>query len=383
LSLFVVLLLKANSSQYKKSSTIKRIVLWLNYFAAIALLLSFVSKYISPQTFWPLAFFGISYPILLILNIGFAVLWLIQMRWWALLSGLSILITYPNLASIVHINLSSKTSTNNDIKVMDYNSMLFDLYNWSHNKQSRKVIFEMLQSESPDILCLQEFYTSENPKSINNVDTLVQFLKTKNSHMEYTTTLRETDHWGVATFTKYPIVRKGKIVFDTKSNNICIYTDVLIDKDTIRIYNAHLASISFGKKEYKFIDDLNNNEYHDSDLVESKNIIKRLKNGFLKRAEEAEMVVAHMKTCKYKIILCGDFNDTPSSFAYHILSENLKDAFKEAGNGIGKTYHGNLPLLRIDYILHSKDFECHGYERIAESLTDHYPICCYLHLKNK
>ena len=375
--------MKRNLNTYNKPSRIKRIVLWLNYFAVVALLLSFAAKYISPQTFWALTFFGIAYPILLVLNIVFAVLWLIQMRWWALLSGLSIVCTYPNMAGIIHINLSSKTSTNTDIKVMDYNSMLFDLYNWSHNKQSRKVIFEMLQSESPDILCLQEFYTSENPKSYDNADTLVSFLKTKNIHVEYTTTLRETDHWGVATLTKYPIVRKGKIVFDTKSNNICIYTDVLINQDTVRIYNAHLASISFGKKEYKFIDELNNNEYNDTGLVESKNIIKRLKNGFLKRAEEAEMVAAHIKTCKYKIILCGDFNDTPSSFAYHVLSQNLNDAFKEAGNGIGKTYHGNLPLLRIDYIFHSKDFECSNYTRIPESLTDHYPIYCYLHLKNK
>lgn len=207
------------------------------------------------------------------------------MRWWAILSGIAILFTFPDLASIAHINFSKKPVTNRDIKVMDYNCMLFDLYNWSHNKQSRKIIFNMLQSESPDILCLQEFYTSEQPKDFNNADTLVSFLKAKNIHAEYTTTLRNWDHWGVATLTKYPIVRKGKILFNTRSNNICIYTDVIINKDTVRIYNAHMASISFGKREYKFINEINNKEYNDSDLVESKNIIKRLRNGFLKRAE--------------------------------------------------------------------------------------------------
>jgi endonuclease/exonuclease/phosphatase family metal-dependent hydrolase len=282
---------------------------------------------------------------------------------------------------IVHVNFSKKAGNNNDIKVMDYNCMLFDLYNWSHNKQSRKLIFNLLQDEAPDILCLQEFYTSENPKDFNNIDTLVRFLKTKNIHAEYTTTLRKTDHWGVATLTKYPIVRKGKILFNTKSNNICIYTDVLINKDTVRIYNLHLASISFGKKEYKFIDELNKNKYNDTNFTESKNIFHRLKNGFLARAKQTELVAAHIKTCKYKIILCGDFNDTPSSFAYHTLSSGLNDAFKEAGNGIGKTYNGQLPLLRIDYILHSPNFVCNKYKRIPESLTDHYPITCYLSLK--
>ncbi len=304
-----------------------------------------------------------------------------QIRWWVLVSGVVVLFSLNNLLGNLQFHFTEKTPDNNDIKVMDYNCMLFDLYNWSHNKQSRKIIFNMLQEESPDILCLQEFYTSEQPKDFHNADTLVSFLKTKNIHTEYTTTLREFDHWGVATLTKYPIVRKGKIVFETKSNNICIYTDVLINKDTVRVYNLHLASISFGKKEYEFIDQLNKNEYKDSNLVESKSIVKRLRDGFFKRAEQAEMVAAHMAICKYKIILCGDFNDTPSSFAYHTLGKNLNDAFKKSGNGIGKTYHGALPFLRIDYILHSNDFESYNYKRYPESLTDHYPISCYLYLK--
>lgn len=359
----------------------QRFVLWLNYAAAVAMLLSISAKYISPSTFWPLAFVGISYPIILCINILFIIFWMIQMRWWALLSGLMVLLSIPNLMGIAQLNFSKKSS-NNDIKVLNYNCMLFDLYNWSHNKQSRKLIFNMLQDESPDILCLQEFYTSENPKDFNNVDSLISLLPIKNIHTEYTTTLRHTDHWGVATLCKYPIVRKGKILFQTKSNNICIYTDVLINTDTVRIYNIHLASISFGKKEYKFIDELHKKQYNDTNLTESKNIFKRLKKGFLMRAQQAGLVAAHIKNCPYKIILCGDFNDTPSSYAYHALSCGLKDSFKEAGNGIGKTYHGNLPLLRIDYILHHPAFECTSYKRITESLTDHYPIACYLKWRN-
>ena len=356
-------------------------MLWLNYFVALALFLSVVAKYISPKTFWPFAFLGISFPILFVLNLAFLIYWGAQIRWWILVSGAAILFSVNNLLGNFQFHFAERTPNNNDIKVMDYNCMLFDLYNWSHNKKSRKIIFNMLQEESPDILCLQEFYTSEQPKDFHNADTLVTFLKAKNIHAEYTTTLREFDHWGIATLTKYPMVRKGKIIFETKSNNICIYTDVIINTDTVRIYNLHLASISFGKKEYDFIDDLNKNEYKDSDLVKSKSIVKRLRDGFLKRAEQAEMVAAHMKECKYKMILCGDFNDTPSSFAYHALSKNLSDAFRRSGSGIGKTYHGSLPFLRIDYILHSPELESYNYKRYPESLTDHYPISCYLHIE--
>lgn len=341
-----------------------------------------MAKYISPATFWPLAFFGIAFPVLFALNLIFLIYWAVQIRGWALVSGAVLLFSANTVFGNLQYHFSEKAPNNNDIKIMDYNCMLFDLYNWSHNKHSRKIIFNMLQEEAPDILCLQEFYTSEQPNSFNNADTLVSFLKTKNIHTEYTTTLRDYDHWGIATLTKFPIVRKGKIVFETSSNNICIYTDVLINKDTVRIYNMHLASISLGKKEYLFIDNLNKNEYKDSGMAKSKSIVKRLRYGFLNRATQAEMVAAHIKTCKYKIILCGDFNDTPSSFAYNILSKNLKDAFRESGSGIGKTYHGSLPFLRIDYILHDKTFESDNYKRYPESLTDHYPISCYLHVNN-
>lgn len=352
-------------------------MLWLNYFAAIALLLSLVAAYISPQTFWPIAFFGIAFPILFFLNLAFAIYWGVQMRAWALLSGVMLIASLNNVLGIVQFNFSSRTPQKGDIKVINYNCMLFDLYNWSHNKASRRIIFDMLHEESPDILCLQEFYTSERKDDYNNADTLRQFLKAKNLHAEYTITLRDRDHWGVATFTRFPVVRKGKIAFNTSSNNICIYTDMLIGIDTVRVYNIHLASINFGKKEYKFIDDLAS-QAEDPDMEESKNIVRRLKMGFLARARQTELIAAHIAACPYKIILCGDFNDTPSSFAYHTISRNLKDAFRESGSGIAKTYHGGLPFLRIDYILHDKSFTSFNYRRYPETLTDHYPVSCYL-----
>ena len=155
---------------------------------------------------------------------------------------------------------------------------------------------------------------------------------------------------------------------------------MVIRNDTVRVYNLHLASISFGKNEYKLIDNISKTSISDPDLDRSKSIFRRLKKGFLVRAGQAELVKAHMAGCKYKIILCGDFNDTPSSYAYHLLSGNLKDAFGQSGRGIGKTYHGKLPFLRIDYILHDKSFNSNNYGIYPESLTDHYPVSCYLSL---
>jgi endonuclease/exonuclease/phosphatase family metal-dependent hydrolase len=83
----------------------------------------------------------------------------------------------------------------------------------------------------------------------------------------------------------------------------------------------------------------------------------------------------------YPVIICGDFNDTPSSYTYHQLSEGLIDAFKESGNGIGHTYGGALPSFRIDYILHDERFKSTRFNTIRSKFSDHYPITTSLKLQ--
>lgn len=363
----------------RRLSKFNRILLWINYVCVVCLFLAVVCKYISPQYFWILAFFGLAFPFFVIINFGFVIYWFAQFRVQALFSFLAIVFTINTILGFFQINFSKTEKSNKDLKIMSYNSMLFDLYNWSHNTNSRDLILSDLVEESPDILCLQEFYTSEEPGDFNNIDTLTSALSTKNSHIEYTVTLRGNDHWGIATFTKFPIVRKGRIDFNTTANNICIYTDVIIQKDTVRIYNMHLQSIRFSKDDYKFIDELKSDSIQTKDEIEkSKNILRRLKRAFVKRAVQADVIAAHIESCKYKVIVCGDFNDTPASYVYHTILGDLKDAFIESGSGFEQTYAGKFPRFRIDYILFSKEFKCKNYYHLSETVTDHYPIVSYL-----
>jgi len=365
--------------QSRKLSLFNKILLWVNYAFVVSLLISAAAKYISPQLFWLIAFFGLAFPYLVIINLIFVIYWLSQFRREALVSLIVILLCSFTVRKYFQVSFSSEGS-NSDVKVTSYNCMIFDLYNWSKNKQSRQKILSSLQEINPDILCLQEFYNSDDPKGFNNIDTVLAVLNAKYYHVEFTTLAMKHDYFGIATFSKYPIINKGKIVFNTRSNNICIYTDVLIEKDTLRIYNMHLQSISFNKKDYTFIGDLTDSGDAKDELVNSKNILRRLKRAFVKRAEQAEKVSASIKSCPYKIILCGDFNDTPASYAYNLISDNLKDSFIEKGSGFGKTYAGKFPQFRIDYILHSEDIKCTKFIRSDETFTDHFPITAYIKL---
>ena len=117
------------------------------------------------------------------------------------------------------------------------------------------------------------------------------------------------------------------------------------------------------------------------EVKDSKNLIRRLKNAFKKRANQADIISAHIAHCHYPVIVCGDFNDTPDSYAYKTISKGLKDAYCESGKGIGSTYNGKIPFLRIDFILHSPKFNAYNFKVNKDDLSDHFPVTCLLELK--
>jgi endonuclease/exonuclease/phosphatase family metal-dependent hydrolase len=93
------------------------------------------------------------------------------------------------------------------------------------------------------------------------------------------------------------------------------------------------------------------------------------------------MIRRKIEESPYPVIVCGDFNDTPSSYAYRETKGWLKDAFVQSGRGIGLTYTGKLPSFRIDYILYNKKFRSYNFKIHKIPYSDHFPISCDLKLK--
>lgn len=359
-------------------SFLNRSLFIINIACAAALLLSYAAKYVSPAQFWPLAFFGLGYPFILAANIVFIIYWLVQKKKQALLSIVVILIGLPSLNASYGLNFSAPApkETGKSFKILSYNVRVFDLYNWTKNTETRNKIFRLFTKEQPDILCIQEFFHSEEEGYFTTLDSLRNLLSTDYEHIQYTTTRRTTDHWGIATFSAYPIVNRGKISFPGGGNNICIYSDIKINEDTVRVYNAHLASVGFRESDYRFIDDFGKNNNNSDEIKSSKSIFELLKNAFIRRAKQAEIISENISQSPYPVIICGDFNDTPVSYGYKKISSGLTDAFTESGSGIGYTYAGRFPPFRIDYILHSKNLESFNFKVIKEKLSDHYPVAC-------
>ncbi len=82
----------------------------------------------------------------------------------------------------------------------------------------------------------------------------------------------------------------------------------------------------------------------------------------------------------YPVLVTGDFNDTPASYSYRMMTKRLHDSFREAGNGFGATFRGILGVLRIDYVFYDDSFRCVRFRTLEDRLSDHKLVAadlCY------
>ena len=322
--------------------------------------------------------------------------WSVQLKKEILISLITILIGLNSLQNFVRPPvLSNPNSNRRELKTeypkdtgntvmynfLSYNVRLFNYYKWLDTPDVKDGILRLIAERKPDILCLQEiFLTGE--KGTLTIDSLKNKIgKATLSHVTWALSQKGKKNYGIATFSRFPIVNKGDIRFPN-TINLSIFTDVKINNDTIRIYNNHLQSIRLRKKSYSFLKTLNNIDEEET-IDEIKDISNRLKHAFTLRAEQAKIIASHIENSPYPVLVCGDFNDTPVSYSYHKIRGKLKDAFVESGTGIGNTYLGKFPSYRIDYILHSDNIKSSHFETLRVNYSDHFPVRCNFYLELK
>jgi endonuclease/exonuclease/phosphatase family metal-dependent hydrolase len=370
---------------------INRFILFFNILLAVLLVSSHLAVIVDPQKVWQFAFLGLVYPYLLLANALMILYWLILKRKEFLVSFIAIISGWNILTSVIQPNLRftkedqiSKTNTrsfrrdNQMLKVLTYNVRAFNLYNWVNFMEAKDSILRYIIHEDPDIICFQEYYSRERG-SFTSADLYRLLNHTPYRHIHYTIGENSNSRYGIATFSSYPIVGSGVIRFDN-TINVTIYTDIDFNGDTIRIFNNHLQSIHLNKRNYAFIDSLRL-RYSDQQLKDFLDISIRLKDAYIKRAEQAEIISGHIVNSPYRVIVCGDFNDTPVSFTYKKMKRGLSDSFIEAGSGTGNTYAGSFPSFRIDFILHSPGLTALYTHRTRLRLSDHYPLLTYLRIE--
>lgn len=329
----------------KKISFFYSLLHFVNTIFAIALLFSFVLPYISPKNTPTFSVLSLFVPILIIVNLTFCVYWIVRLKKNFILSVIVLLIGLTISTPFYKIS-DKKNILNEDIKVMSYNVRMMNFYKWIPQNDIDTKIIDFIDEKKPDILAIQEYHQSEK----HNLKYKYTYFAPKSKHKNF----------GLAIFSKYKIINKGSLNFKESSNN-AIFADILIKKDTVRVYNLHLQSLKINPSKENFGE------------KNSKKLLARLKSGFKKQALQTEQFIKHEQEFSGKKIICGDLNNTAYSWVYKQIANNKKDAFIEAGKGFGKTFNYFFPM-RIDVILTDPKTTVNYFKTFDKKYSDHYPI---------
>ena len=344
-----------------KLSITNRLIFFLNSLSLLLLLFSYLSPYINPLFFWQISLLGLLFPILFIINFIFLVYWFLKTKKQIWANLIVLLIGIQHIGNYIGTH-PKKINNKETISILSYNVRIFNEYKWIPDLE-KETIFNFLEDKKNDILCIQEFYATDSIPKLNY-------------EFRHIGKQNKKSQWHMAIYSKYPQIKKETVKIKGKiMNNTCIYSDIVINTDTVRVYNIHLASNFFKNSDYSFLTE-NNNENIKKGVI---NIINRLKNSYQKRAEEVIAIRSHINKSPHKVIICGDFNDTPLSYAYNKIKGDLIDSFAYCGTGIGESFV-NIPTLRIDYIMHDKSIMSYNYIKHKEILSDHYAISCDIKL---
>ncbi|MXV51781.1 endonuclease/exonuclease/phosphatase [Pedobacter sp. HMF7647] len=359
----------------RKKSSLKffdKLMLTITCVSVACILVSYIAKYIDPQMFWPVAFFGLTYPLLLAANLLLILFWLFRKPLYMLIPLAAILIGYNSLTANIGFRKSTaENSIKSDaLRVMTYNVHFFKKFDSKLDTSTRDQILQIIQEEKPDVLCIQEFFA--RPKGKYQFKKLVREAMGADYFYFFKSTGNDFEESGLAIFSKYPIAGSGHITFpETYKGNEAIYANIKYKNRLVRFYSVHLQSINFQPEDYKYLDEVKEIK---ANVKSSRRIGSRLKQAFIKRSMQVKVLKEHASGWNEPYLFCGDFNDTPNSYAVNYLADDMNNAFQKKGSGPGITYNGDFPNFQIDFILASKDLNVESYQVIKKKLSDHYAV---------
>lgn len=342
-----------------------------NIVAVVAMLASGYSYIVSPEHFSLIAVLSLGFPVTVVVNICFLFFWMF-FGWKKLaISIAGLLLCYVPVRSYFPINVKDEPAPD-ALKVMSFNVQGF-LGNVGNEPEDVGSVVDYLVDQHADIACLQEAYTDRIKRS--------EYLDKLSSAYPYSMeNKRGPSGSSVAILSRYPILSGDSIAYDSDGNLSVAYR-LKIGSDTVTVINNHLESTHMAQDDREgFRRMVRGDMGKEYMAAESKNIVKTLARSAQTRAKQADAVAEYIRTnVKGRLIVCGDFNDSPVSYAHHRVKGTLLDCFEESGRGVGWSYCHNAMRVRIDHIFCSRHYvpqKCIVDNKNA--LSDHYSVICWL-----
>ncbi len=331
-------------------------------------LLVLFSVKIPPSLFWPIVFLCPLIPIVVIINLILLPYYLYKKSINAVSIIICLLLSLSYIPKTYSFNENLESDSSSEkLKILSFNISFFNVptvfsNQYRNTEYNPDFIIENIRSSDADIQCFQEFFDDKNSDIYNTIQKISED-KEWNYYFLNNPKHDNGVRRGLITFSKYPIINRGEIFLHENRYNGASYTDIVFDNDTIRVINVHLYSMKLHEIKGSFFD-------------RNKKILRRYKNGALTREFQIKTIINFIENSPYKIIVCGDFNETPFSYAYNSLNGVLDNTFEKSGKGFGFTLNDKrLFFLRLDNMFHSQGIISNTFNVNNEVFfSHHFPI---------
>lgn len=347
----------------------------VNTLIAVLFVLSGLATRISPDTWVLPSFLALGFVALMVLNFFFVIYWIIRRKKNFALS-LACLVLMSDVITnqiVVFGKGKEERQDGKTVTLLSYNVQLFDLY---RKKNGTKILSTILDADA-DIVCLQEFGWY-NKQGFISETTLTQTLgkRYKYHYIVCDPNFGGRATYGIATYSKYPIIHKDLVRYATHFNRTST-CDIVIDNDTLHVVNCHLESNLLTNDDRKQVLETIDNTSTKNLNKTSELLVRKMGRASKIRARQADSIAAYVKRQEgKKIIVCGDLNDHPASYTYQTTRGDLADAFIDESDksGFGMTYNTFPFYYRIDYVFNSDNLSVDNFRTEKINLSDHYPI---------
>ncbi len=348
--------------------TVQGFFVAINLIVVMAMIFCAFSYRLNSAEYPECSYWGMIFPVFLLLSFVFIVFWLVFKRRFMLISIIGMLICTDAIRTFCPVNLPS-SAPEGAIKVLSYNVMSFpdkDKVEWEDN-----IVLDYVRRSNADIVCLQEaggipydvlHQLCDSTYPYITVDTIIPKL-----HLMF--------------MSKYPIVSIERINYESCANGSIAYK-IVKDEDTILVVNNHMESYKLAKKDKDDYETMIKNPEDEENEMRYDSLVSKLKSANQIRAVQADSIAQFIAKSECKYVICaGDFNAPSLSYTHYRLTRLLNDAYTRSGCGLGFSYNQSGMFFRIDNILMSENMKAYGAKVDDYSkMSDHYPIYAWLEL---
>lgn len=365
------------------SWTVRGIFVAANILLAAAMIFTAYGGMINPLKTTVGSIAAMIFPVMLALTIVAAVVNVIWYRRMFAVNLVSLVVCVGPILTFCPLNIfrpsveSIEESGMPTLKVMTFNTLNFMTFEESAGDRaisdSGNPTFEYILSQDADIVLCQEAEDIVKAQ-LHGVTTR------QHSELMSRYPYQDVSRRGMAILSKYPFKEVAVDVRDRNQLDLQRY-DVSVGEMTIHVFNLHMQSIGLTSQDKELYRHITEGETSGGVRQIRSNLVSKLSAAFRSRAVQAEDVRSAVDMVDGTVILCGDFNDIPGSYAARtIAGSDMTDAYRHAGLGPCITYHADRFYFRIDHIFYRGDIDALRVWKGDCNTSDHYPMLAIFEL---